>query len=166
MDFSIRKVNCDEDIKRIAECAKVIWHDTFDSILKDGQVEYMIEKFQSLDALKSCVDAEGYVYYIAEADGKIAGYCGVHPETDNQKLFISKIYVHPDFQRNGIATAFFNLLKSEYGEKFKTFYLTVNKYNDRAVNVYKEWNFVTVDSVVTDIGSGYVMDDYIMEFYN
>ena len=43
-------------------------------------------------------------------------------------------------------------------------YLTVNKHNDHAIEVYKKTGFVIVDEAVTDIGSGYVMDDYIFEY--
>ena len=42
--------------------------------------------------------------------------------------------------------------------------LTVKKDNQNSVNAYIKWGFKTVDSVVTDIENGFVMDDYIMEF--
>ena len=42
-------------------------------------------------------------------------------------------------------------------------YLTVNKYNSGSIEVYKKLGFTVADQVVTDIGGGYVMDDYIME---
>ena len=42
--------------------------------------------------------------------------------------------------------------------------LTVNKYNQYTIDAYNKWGFKTVDSVVTDIGNGFVMDDYIMEY--
>jgi hypothetical protein len=38
----------------------------------------------------------------------------------------------------------------------------VNKRNTRAIAAYQRNGFVTADSVVTDIGGGFVMDDYIM----
>jgi ribosomal protein S18 acetylase RimI-like enzyme len=40
--------------------------------------------------------------------------------------------------------------------------LSVNKRNARAIAAYKRNGFVVVESVVTDIGGGFVMDDYIM----
>ena len=46
----------------------------------------------------------------------------------------------------------------------KSVYLTVNKHNDRAVAVYKKTGFELTDETVTDIGNGYVMDDYIFEY--
>ncbi len=41
-------------------------------------------------------------------------------------------------------------------------YLTVNK-NNSSYNIYRHLGFEVIDSVVTDIGEGFVMDDYVME---
>jgi len=38
----------------------------------------------------------------------------------------------------------------------------VNKYNP-SYDIYRHLGFEVIDSVVTDIGEGYVMDDYIMQ---
>jgi len=40
--------------------------------------------------------------------------------------------------------------------------LSVNKRNAKAIAAYRRNGFVIADSVVTDIGNGFVMDDYIM----
>ena len=42
-------------------------------------------------------------------------------------------------------------------------YLTVNKHNDLGIRAYKAKGFETIDAVETDIGNGFIMDDYIME---
>ena len=41
--------------------------------------------------------------------------------------------------------------------------LRVNKRNAAAIRSYLRGGFVFQEDVVTDIGSGYVMDDYVME---
>jgi len=38
----------------------------------------------------------------------------------------------------------------------------VNKRNVRAIKAYQRNGFEIADSVVTDIGGGFVMDDYVM----
>ena len=40
--------------------------------------------------------------------------------------------------------------------------LSVNKHNTRAIAAYRRNGFVIAESVVTDIGGGFVMDDYVM----
>lgn len=46
----------------------------------------------------------------------------------------------------------------------KYIYLTVNKRNDSSVAIYKKWGFFVYEEAQTDIGGGYIMDDYIMRF--
>ena len=46
----------------------------------------------------------------------------------------------------------------------KAVYLTVNTGNARAVRAYEKFGFTRTDHTVTDIGSGFVMDDYIYEY--
>ena len=48
------------------------------------------------------------------------------------------------------------------GNNKKAIYLTVNKKN-KTKDKYLHWGFKIIDSVVSDIGNNYVMDDYIME---
>ena len=44
-------------------------------------------------------------------------------------------------------------------------YLTVNKQNLISISVYEKLGFLRARDLVTDIGSGFVMDDYVMEKY-
>jgi ribosomal protein S18 acetylase RimI-like enzyme len=94
----------------------------------------------------------------------LIGYCAIVPKEGCALL--SKLYVHIDFRGNGIARSLLEEVKAlccwEYGlDKIQ---LTVNKHNDSAIAVYQKSGFVVVDSVNTDIGSGFFMDDYVMEF--
>ena len=40
--------------------------------------------------------------------------------------------------------------------------LHVNKYNTNSILVYEKMGFVNTDSIITEIGEGFVMDDYEM----
>ena len=42
-------------------------------------------------------------------------------------------------------------------------YLTVNRNNTHAYEVYLKKNFKVIEEAVADIGYGFVMDDYIMQ---
>ena len=40
--FKIKVAETDEDIEKIAKCAEITWHDAYDNLLPDGQVDYMV----------------------------------------------------------------------------------------------------------------------------
>ncbi|MBQ7792687.1 MAG: GNAT family N-acetyltransferase, partial [Clostridia bacterium] len=93
-------------------------------------------------------------------DGKLCGYFGICPE--GEKLFLSKFYLKENFRGKGIGRAMMDEV-CRLGEGLQAVYLTVNKQNHGPIAVYQKLGFQIVDSVETDIGNGYIMDDYIME---
>lgn len=50
MAVEIKKVEYFSEIRQIAELADNIWHECFVGIISKGQIDYMVEKFQSLNA--------------------------------------------------------------------------------------------------------------------
>lgn len=158
---SVKVAENNEDIKEIAELAEVIWHEYFSSLLSPEQIDYMVEKFQSYKAIKEAVDNDGYKYYMAYCGDELCGYLGYHNEGKG-RIFISKIYVRADKRRKGIASAMLEKLRVDEPDA-DTWYLTVNRYNSGSIAVYNKRGFVTVKEQVTDIGNGFVMDDFVME---
>lgn len=153
----------DSDLAAIAGLADEIWHQHFQTILSPEQIDYMVEKFQSYPALKSQVEEEGYEYYQTLVDGTLAGYIGIHPETD--ALFLSKLYLHKDYRGRHIATQAFHFLTDLCKKRgLKKIWLTCNKHNDSSLAVYHHLGFQVTDTQEADIGNGFIMDDYIMTY--
>lgn len=152
----------DSDIKDIAVIASEIWHEHFTDIIGEEQVNYMIEKFQSYPALKEQIK-NGYEYYKIYIGQTMAGYTGIHE--DNQSLFLSKLYIKKEFRGHHLATGTFRYLVSLCKErKLSKIWLTCNKYNANTLAVYDHLGFKITDEQVADIGSGFVMDDYILTY--
>lgn len=157
-------VETDEQIQNLAFMADTVWHEWFAEILSKEQIDYMVKKFQSFSPLKKQMTDEGYEYYFLNVNGTNVGYTGIHIEDDSKKLFLSKIYILKPFRGKRYASEAFEFLEGIcQGMNLEAMYLTVNKYNDNAINVYLKKGFENVKSQVTDIGNGFVMDDYIME---
>lgn len=155
-------VETDEQLKTLSEKANIVWHEFFPCILTEGQIDYMVEKFQSYDAMKNQMENDGYEYYFITADNTILGYTGIKKEAN--RLFLSKLYLLKENRGKGYASAAFEFLIQYCKENdLKSIYLTVNKQNERTISVYKKKGFEVIDTQVADIGNGYVMDDYIME---
>ena len=164
MAVEIKKVKYLPELRRVAELADEIWHECFVDIISEGQIDYMVEKFQSLEAMIRQVEEQAYTYLAVYDDDDLCGYIAVKPEHDD-RFFLSKLYLRVDKRGQGIARLMLERVFEEARKHGKSsVYLTVNKHNDRAVAVYKKAGFVLTDSVVTDIGGGYVMDDYIFTY--
>lgn len=148
-------------LKILSDLSYTIWHEFFPCILSSDQIDYMVDKFQSYDAMNDQIK-NGYEYYLIEYDNKYIGYTGIRKEID--KLFISKIYLLNEYRGKHLSKNIF-VFFDDICDKFNlnVQYLTVNKYNTNAINVYIHYGFKIIRDVVTDIGNGYVMDDYILE---
>ncbi|CCY62509.1 c_GCAxxG_C_C family protein [Clostridium sp. CAG:967] len=156
MTASFEKV---KNIKELASLASCIWHEYWTCILSPEQIDFMVENFQSEHAIKNQIENENYTYYFIVSDGEKAGYFGISDK--KEYLFLSKLYIKKEYRNKGLGTEAFEKIKQL--SQHKPIRLTVNKYNINTIKAYEKWGFKTVDAVVTDIGSGFVMDDFIME---
>ncbi len=149
-------------IAEVASLGRRIWREHYLDILGIEQIEYMLEKFQSEKAVASQIKDGGYMYFIIECGGKSCGYIGI--SADKDRLFLSKLYIKKEFRSMGIASKAIAMLEDICkNENLKAIWLTVNRYNTNSKAVYEKKGFRIIDEQVNDIGSGYVMDDYIMQ---
>lgn len=164
MNVKFEQVATGEQISALCEVAEMVWHETYDPILPEGQVDYMVEKFQSEPAVRRQIEQENYRYYLISCEGERAGFLGVSPEHERKgELFLSKLYLLSSFRGRGLAGKAFRFAEEITRQLgLGTIGLTVNKQNLHAKEVYEHYGFQVAESVVSDIGAGYVMDDYIM----
>lgn len=149
-------------IETLAGLAKVIWNEFFVCIITPEQINYMVDRFQSVLALTDQIGKQGYEYYFINLDGMNIGYTGIKP--DNTKLFLSKLYLLKEYRGRGYASATFAFLEDLCANRgLKAIWLTVNRNNKNSIAVYKKKGFKVVRSQIKDIGNGFVMDDYVME---
>ena len=166
MSIAFDPVRTADDRQRLAALADEIWHEYWPALIGDAQTDYMVENFQSLEAIERDMREHAYEYWFmrAEDNGRIAGYTGGCVEPETNRFFISKIYLRAEERGHGFASQtirFYEDLCRARG--LAAMYLTVNKHNDLGVRAYRGKGFETIDSVETDIGQGFIMDDFIME---
>lgn len=164
MQIEMEKAETAEQIKTICDIAEKVWHLTYDTLVPKGQVEYMLDRFQSPHALKDQMERLNYRYYFMVCDGQKAGFVGFAPRYEGrEEMFLSKVYLLPEYWGKGVVKHAFSMVEGETRkEGLSKIRLTVNKGNIHAVEVYQHYGFKTVEKVKTDIGCGYVMDDFIM----
>ncbi len=150
-----------EDAKRIAELAHVIWRDHYIPLIGEEQVSYMLEVLQSAEAIKTAMD-DGVCYYLIQDAENDLGYLAYEQRSDH--CFLSKLYVLAAQRGRGLGRAGLGMLRREASlAGNQRIRLTVNKDNAASIAWYQAQGFEIIDDIVIDVGSGYVMDDYLME---
>lgn len=163
MNMQFITVADNSQIHRLARLAKEIWEEYYPSIITREQIAYMINVFQSPEAIENQIQ-EGMRYYLLTQEGKDIGYIGFLEETDGS-LFLSKIYLARNFRNKGNGWKAFKFITDEARKtRCKKIWLTVNKNNKTAIDKYFKMGFVITESVTKDIGNGFYMDDYVMEY--
>ncbi len=165
-DYIFQTVKTDEEMNELENLAYEIWQEYWTPRISKEQTDYMIRKFQSFDALKKQIQNENHIYKILKSDNSNAAYFGICiKQTPKPYLFLSKLYVKSEFRFKGLGKVLFEEIKDISKRKnLKKIQLTINKYNSETLEKYKKWGFRITDSVITDIGGGFVMDDYVMEY--
>ena len=159
---SIVPATTDSDIRTLAQVASEVWREAFKGIVPDDQIEYMLDRFQSYEAMRRQIDEEGYTYLMIKEGSKVVGYAGYAPRGD--RLFLSKIYILREYRHQGRTSAVFDHLREvARALGLRAVYLTVNRGNENSVKVYEHEGFEIIDSQDNPIGDGFVMNDFIME---
>jgi diamine N-acetyltransferase len=153
-----------DDIKTIQTLARRIWEEAYNQLLSKAQIEYMLEMMYSNKVIESEI-AHGTIWDLIYFNGEEVGYISYVFEKGNS-VKLSKIYISEKSRGRGIADNALERVIRYAIENDKSFiYLTVNKGNKRAIRAYEKIGFSIVESVITDIGNGFVMDDHIMKYY-
>ena len=155
------QVSSKQDFKEIANMSDIIWRKHYISIISLAQIEYMLDKYLSVDAIQDQLKG-GFKYYFINYKGQNVGYVCIRKEEDS--LFLSKIYIFEEFRGKNIGRSAMLFVDEQAKDlNCQKVYLTVNRNNVNSIGVYEKLGFNNVGSLVMDIGNGFVMDDYKME---
>lgn len=153
----------ESDLAEISRLAGVIWRAHYPGIISPEQIEYMLARMYSLDTLREDSLIRGIQYDRLLVGDDFAGFAAYGP-TDQPGVFkLHKIYLHPDWHGRGLGSRLLDHCAAEAARAGATrLILTVNKRNAKALAAYRRNGFALIDSVVADIGGGFVMDDYVL----
>lgn len=151
-----------KNIKVLCVLAREIWTEHYTPIIGEAQVKYMLEKFQSEEAISNQIKNEGILYYLLKVKDKYVGYMSF--QFRETELFLSKLYVLSTERGRGYGKKAMEFIeKAAIERNLDKIILTVNKNNRLAISAYKKMGFENKGSVFKNIGGGFVMDDYIMQ---
>jgi ribosomal protein S18 acetylase RimI-like enzyme len=161
--ITLRKAK-EEDIEIIRDIAAATWPSTYLDIIGQAQIDYMLDKmYNKGELLKQFM--EGHIFLIAEDGENQYGFAGYSIVGHEERIYkLHKLYVLPSAHGKGVGKILinevFNQVKDAGGTALQ---LNVNKHNN-AKDFYLKGGFTIKESVKLDIGEGYFMDDYVMEY--
>ncbi|PHI19055.1 GNAT family N-acetyltransferase [Lewinellaceae bacterium SD302] len=150
------------DIPTIQSLAHRTWPDTFGDILSPDQIDYMLEMMYSPAAIREQME-KGHVFHLVYEAGQPQGYLSHQLDYLPGTTKVHKIYVLPEQQGKGLGKLLIRAAErfaKEAGQQ--TLRLDVN-YQNQAIGFYEYLGFVKIGRHNTDIGNGYLMEDFIME---
>jgi len=149
------------DLPRISELAAIIWNHHYPAIITQEQIDYMLRLMYSADSLLEQVNKKNHRFYLIAKNDADVGFISVRDEGQG-KWFINKFYVHQNEAAKGIGSEALAALIKLLDPKVLS--LTVNRKNFKAINFYFKCGFKIREVADFDIGNGYVMNDFVMEW--
>ncbi len=164
LTMRIRRIEAPE-LPVVQKLAHRIWPEVYPGIISRAQIEYMLTVWYHPSAMAREMELRGTWFALIEAAGHgPAGYLSFERYPGTDVCFINKLYLLPEMHGCGLGAAALTWA----GERAREMgcgrlQLRVNKANAGAIRAYKRAGFTFLDDVCTDIGSGFVMDDFRME---
>ena len=148
----------DNGIKEMSRMATAIVREHFDPIIGKEQNDYMIQKFQTADAIKEQLE-HGYQYYFVSDEKHRIGFLAFYPREN--AMYLSKLYLYKDERGKGYSRQMLDFVIRNARNIGLTFIeLNVNR-NNSAIHAYEKLGFKVIRAEKNDIGAGFFMDDYV-----
>lgn len=159
----------EQEFPMLHDLADAIWRQHYGEIISTAQIDYMLAGRMSDESLRNYVQTPDRWLEVLRAAGTPVGYCASEVAampgdgSDPATMKLGQLYVLASYRGMGLGRLMLGHVEGRASDLGKTvLWLQVNKKNTGAIGFYKAAGFEVVREAVFDIGSGFVMDDYVM----
>ena len=153
----------ESDLPALAELAGIIWRACYPGIISPEQIEFMLARMYAPETLRDELRSQGIRFYRLLLGDRFVGFASLGPTDAAGVMKLHKLYLRPELHGCGLGSLLLQHCEAEArGAGAQRLILAVNKRNTRALAAYRRNGFAVVDSTVTEIGNGFVMDDFMM----
>ena len=151
-----------DDIPLIQGLVEVIWAPTYQEILSQEQITYMMDMMYNTEALTRQLTILNHQVLIFRDDEKAIGFASYSHTDDADVYKLHRIYLDPSYQGKGAGKWLLQQVIEQVKAKgINTLELDVNRFN-KAIHFYNKMGFSVYKEKITDVGNGFIMDDYVM----
>ena len=153
----------EEDLPALATLAGEIWRQHYPGIISREQIDYMLGRMYALETLRTELHEQQVRFVRLLADGRFVGFAAFGPLAEPGVFKLHKCYLLPECHGQGLGSQLLqHCIREVIRAGANRLLLAVNKQNAKAIAAYRRNGFSVLESVVTDFGAGFVMDDFIM----
>ncbi|MDP4145313.1 MAG: GNAT family N-acetyltransferase [Bacillota bacterium] len=135
------KISEAEEIKKLLN---YVWVDTYRDLFSDETIRFITEEGQSCHNLKLEIENSDLLFTVAKYNSeRIVGLSTAEKKDDG--IFLKRLYVHPDFQRQGIGISLLIHVLDNF-KNAAAIYLEAEENNTKGINFYKKYDFEVIDT--------------------
>lgn len=155
------------DAATIRQLARSIWTRVYPDIISPEQIRFMLDWMYSQAVLRADMLERDVRYELIHIDGTARGFAAFGPGESDPVVETSlhKLYLDPDCHGRGWGSRALCSVEGrirEHRPETRVVRLRVNRRNARAIRAYERNGYRIETSVCSDIGGGFVMDDFVM----
>jgi len=160
------------DFAVLRELAGAIWRQHYAGIISAAQIEHMLAGRFTDAALQEHIQTPDRWLELLRVSGQPVGYCASELTATSggggggcsAAMKLGQLYALESHRGTGLGRFMLGHVERRARDLGRrVLWLQVNKRNPGAISFYKAAGFTIAREAVFDIGSGFVMDDYIME---
>jgi ribosomal protein S18 acetylase RimI-like enzyme len=151
------------DIEPMRSLARKIWYAHYPGIITSAQIEYMLEQRYRADLVRDELACDGVWWELATLQGEPVGFSACLLTGEPGEMKLDKLYVDRERHGSGIGARLMQSVRARARSLHcARLVLAVNKRNESAIAAYRRWGFRVERAIVSEIGAGFVMDDFLM----
>ncbi len=153
----------DSDVALISRLGHKIFSETYEDILSEEQIEYMLEMMYSTYSIRRQMQNNNS-FYIVYCEGEAVGYIAIEDKGEDS-FHLQKLYLRSDMRGKNIGREMISKVY-EHAKSLSpngaTITLNVNR-NNPTLDFYKKMGWEIIEKGDFDLGSGFFANDYIMK---
>jgi GNAT superfamily N-acetyltransferase len=151
------------DLPLVTRLALEIWHRHYPGIITVAQIDYMLARSYSREALGEYLARDAAGLALALHEQTPVGFVGWYPLDPPGTMKLDKLYVLPEHHGAGIGRALIeHVVAKARAAACTAVTLNVNRGNVGSIRAYERCGFAISERGDFPIGNGYVMEDFIM----
>jgi ribosomal protein S18 acetylase RimI-like enzyme len=142
-----------EDLEIVRTITWQTWVSAYGPFIPEHDLRCYFDEHYSTDALRQLTSDAGFRGYLALVNGVPAGYAKVQFRSDERRVYVSSLYVLPEFQGRGVGRMLLQTAEVRArGHGVDRIWLGVMTLNTPALDWYRKIGFEFVEELPFTMG--------------